>query len=379
MASDIQFRLIVQKLSGDKNKYYPDIINGTITFEYPLKIPTCNLTVNLNGGESTSSYLSPITADDIVRVQINYKIVSSAPDVWVDLFEGRLSSMSGTFSKSDNNTKIKCIGHENALAYTYTTSDKTYTSQTTGYIINDLMSLVGRYTDASPSQIDQTNSTVVTGYTIKKDSKSVAEVIADLEKIELDNYSFKTGVLYDSDGNLSSIYPIWQPLASTDTLHINEGSRSLISASFDSDMTRMRNKITVYGGAYSATAEDTVLQVQYDTRFKPMVDNSLDSTAACQEIADALLARWKNPVQVGTVKIKGNLGVRTGDKVPCRIASIILNGEIVDDEFSVRKLTHTIGKEFTSALSLGENDMDMAELMGILITTNRRNNLNTMG
>lgn len=379
-SSTQDFRMILQKPSGEKNKYYPGIVNASITEYYPYKVPIANVEVDTSASGYTTAYLSPIRADDIVRIQVNARTVINEPNVWIDIFEGRVTEKGGSISSSGESTNISCNGHGETLAYTYVPINKTYSNKTTGYIIDDLMQYVGRFTDASPSRIDQTTSTSLTSYTIKADSKTIASVIAELEDLELNQFIFRTETVYDSDGNLSEVNPVWEALSSTptDKVMVKEASNAFESANFKEGVTKMLNKVTVYGDGdpqYSGTAEDTTLQATYDVRFKPFVDKSLSSDAACTYVANAVLQRWKNPIITGDAVILGTTYVTIGDIVQCRVPSIEIGGGI-DDSYLVRGITHTIGDKFTTRLVLGDVDVSVQGLITALILGNRVNNLN---
>jgi hypothetical protein len=381
-SSSQDFRMILQKPSGEKNKYYPSIISASVTTVYPYKVAIANVVVDTSAGSSTSAYLSPIRADDIVRVQVNARTMTNEPNIWIDIFEGRVIDKGGSINKNGKTITINCNGHGQALAYTYVPVDKTYTDKTTGYIVNDLMQYVGRFTDATPSQIDQATSTSLTSYTIKGNSKTIASIIAELEDLELNEFIFRVGTQYDSDRNLSLVYPIWEAISATatDKIAVREASNSFISADFSEGVTKMLNKVIVYGDGdpqYSGSAEDTDLQATYDIRVKPFVDKSLSSDAACAYVANSVLQRWKNPIITGNSVIMGTTLVKVGDRVPCRVPSIEVGGGI-DDDYLVRGVTQTIGDKFTTRLVLGDVDVSVQGLITALILGNRLNNLNSI-
>lgn len=378
MANDIGFRLVIQKPTGRKDKYYMGIIDGDISQSYPFKVATANLKINTSAGPNTKYYLAPVAIDDIVRVQINYKLTSTEPDVWLDMFEGRIKRVGNGISASAKTVTIQCVGHGNPLSYTYFSSDQTFTSQTTGYIVNAMLSSLARLTDAIPSRIDQTGSTTLTEYTVKANAKTFAAIIADLETYELDGYIFRTKTVYDEDGNLDEVNSVWEQAGEViDTVQVNEGSRSFISADFTEE-DRMVNKVVVIGDGVSATAQDTTLQATYDVRQETYVDTSITTASACQIAANAILARWKLPVVTGTVVLRGQPYVRAGDKVHCRISSISAAGDDIDDDYVVRKVVQKIGKKFETTLTLGEQDVSPSELIYIILNRNQRNNLNSI-
>jgi len=378
MSRIVAFRAVLQRPSGEKNKYYVGVIGGSITHAYPFKVSVADITVQSTAGGDTQYYMAPIAIDDIVRIQVNLKYKETEPDVWQDLFEGRIRRVDNSFSKAGSVTKLNCTGHGNPLTYTYFSSDQTFTSQTSGYIVNAMIPSLARFTDASPSLIDQVGSTTITEYTVKANGKTFADVINDLETYELDGYAFRVKAVYDADDNLDEVNPVWEAIGEiTDVTEINEGGGSLISAAFQSE-DRMVNKVVVVGDGVSAIAEDTTLQATYDVRQQTYVDTSITSTSSAQEAADAILARWKLPVITGTVVIKGDPNIQTGYRVNCYIPSICLEGAEINDDFMVRQVQHSLGPKFETTLTLGETSLDAAELIYILLNTNKRNNLNNV-
>jgi hypothetical protein len=378
MSQSLGFRLVIQKPTGNKDKYYVGVIDGTITHAHPFKISTADIVIDTTAGPTTSYYLAPVTIDDIVRIQVNAKLSATEPDVWLDMFEGRISKIGNSYSASSNEMRVTCKGHGAPLGYSYFTSDQTFTSKTTGYIVDAMMDLLDRITDDIPSLVDQTGSATLSEYTVSAYGKSFADVIADLENIEFDSYGFRLKTVYDEDGNLSEVNPVWEPIGEvTDIIQVNEGSRSLISANF-TVQDRMYNYILVSGDGVSAYAEDTDLQDLYDLRVYPVSDNSLTTATSCQEVADALLARWKEPVIVGTATVRGEPLIRAGDRVHCRLSSINVNGYDIDDDYMVRKVVHKIGSKFETTLTLGEVDLSPSEVIYIMLNSNKRNNLNSI-
>ena len=186
--------------------------------------------------------------------------------------------------------------------------------------------------------------------------------------------------MYDSDGNLDEVNPVWEELSSTptDKVMVKEASNAFVSANFKEGITKMLNKVTVYGDGdpqYSGTVEDTTLQATYDVRFKPFVDKSLSSDDACEYVANAIVERWKNPIITGDATILDGTYVTIGDMVKCKIPSIDIDGGI-DDSYRVRGITRTIADKYTAKLVLGDVDVSVQELITALILGNRVNNLN---
>ena len=376
--SRFEFRLIIQKTNG--NKFFPLVMSGNIKEAYPFTVPTATFIVSTNYAGVTDSYLSPIRVDDIVRFQVNHKYLIDETDIWVDVFEGRVSDISSSFNTGDNDTTINCVGHSDALAYTYLQSTATYTDQTTGYILDALMPSVTRIS-TDTSNIDTTNSTSISSYEIKKDSKSIGDVIRELEELEISSYIFRLAPQYDTDDNLTSVLPIWAAISddAIDGVAVNENSKTFLSAEFKTHSNKLTNKVTIYGGGspqVSATVENTISQNRYDVRQTVLVDKTISTSSMCANIGNAIINRWSEPVITGTVKIRGNTIIRPGDRIKCRIPSIEINGEIVNNTFLVREVTHEIGKDFVTTLKLGDVDITMSSLIESFVLGDKRNNLN---
>ena len=378
--STFNFRLIIQKTSGNNDIYYPQVLSGSCTSVYPFAVPTARFVVASNSTASTSTYLSPVRDDDIVRFQVNHKYLVGEKDVWIDVFEGRVNGIGSVFNANENSTTIKCIGHGDSLKYTSTPTTVGHTAKTTGFILETLMPAMARISD-DDTLLDIAGSTSISQFDLKADSQKIMDVVRDLESLELYGYIFKLQPEYDTSGVLTSVEPVWEAISSsaTDKLMINESASSFISASFDSTISKMRNRFTIYGSdspQVSASVQDSALQATYDVREQVEVDKSIATAAMCTEIATASLARWKNPIITGTVTIRGNPYIKVGDRVTCNIPSIVINGESINDTYLIYRVTHNINNGYTTTLVLGEIDMSASELITSFVLGNRRNNLN---
>lgn len=373
-----QFRLLIE--DSDGNIYYPDVISGSTSSVYPFAVPTARFTISSNSAVSTSTYISPIRNDNVVRFQVNQKYTVGERDVWIDIFEGRVNGIRSVFNQNENTTTIRCIGHGESLKYTSTPATVGHTAKTTGYILETLMPAMARISDTD-TLIDIAGSTSISQFDLKEDSQKIMDVIRDLESLELYGYIFRLTPVYDTDGLLTSVEPVWEAISSTatDILAINEYGQSMLSADFESNISNMCNLFTMYGGGatqVSSTVEDSTLQVTYDVREKVEVDKSIATAAMCTNIATAAVTRWKNPIISGTVTIRGNPYIRVGDRVTCDIPSVIIDGEPIDDTYLIYRVTHNIEDGYTTTLVLGEIDMSASELITSFILGDRRNNLN---
>ncbi|MCK5432470.1 MAG: hypothetical protein KAJ03_06980, partial [Gammaproteobacteria bacterium] len=209
----VDLRLVVQNPTGTKNLYYPAVVSASTVKTFGWSCPQANIEIVTNTGIDTSGYTSPIRLHDIVRLQVSMRLNVSDKTSWRDIFEGRVAAQSGEFTTNGNNTVIPCKGHDETYLYRAITSDYSASSTRTGSI---LQSLIGSYVDTiiddTPSQIDTTASSVLTSYNIKDNTKYMADVVKDLQKLEGWGYILKAVTEYDSDNKLSAVYASWQPI-----------------------------------------------------------------------------------------------------------------------------------------------------------------------
>lgn len=369
-----QFRAVIETDSG---LIYPNILSGGInSSSYPFTIPSGSFSISTSVLGETQLGTSSIRVDNNVRIQMNHKTYVGEIDSWTDIFHGKVTSVSSSFSTRGSVTTVSVIGHEQCTTYT-TSPAISVVDYTSGDIIKLLIPSMLRLTDEN--FIDTAYSTEFSTYDVKTDAKDVMDVIRNMESLELYTYRFTTRAVYNSDGTLLKVLPIWYriPEEATNNLQVNEGSRTLLSADFKSHIDKMRNKVTIYGDGVSGTKEDITSQNNYDVRDYVAVDRSIVTAGTCELLADSYVKRWKDPVITGTVTVRGNPNIVAGDKVRCRIPSIVVNGVSIDGTFLVRKVSHTFGiRGFTTTLILGEVDINMGEIISSFVLSGKRNNLN---
>jgi hypothetical protein len=372
--NELSFRALIQKKDGSKNIYTPSILQGNITHYYPFAVSVANLTLNLSIIED-SAYITPWRIDDIIRIQIREQKYDDNKVPWQDIFHGRIHSITAPYNINGNNVSIKCLGHGESLNRCYTSSDKTYTSKTTGYIINDIIYEDSRMTDNSFIDMESSN---LSSYEIKGNAKSVQQTINELERLENLDYKFSLVPVY-SGNILSEVSPKWSPVKNNKFVTLQENNNSFISASF-STKNEIVNNVYIYGDGspqVSGSASNSTSQGDYGVRTTVIVDKSLSTSNACTEAAEAILERYKDPIITGTVTTVGNPNIVAGDNIKCIMPSIVANGTAINGWYMINRVTHTFGNNtFTTSISVGEKDLNMSEIINYVVVNNRLNNLN---
>lgn len=370
------FKIIIEsKDSG--NLYYPKMISCSVSKTYPFICSTASLTVQTYF--DSKSYISPYLVDDIIRVQVSQKIDESEDNLFIDIFEGRITGISNTLGAF---ISLECRGHEEEYTDKYITSDYTGDGKGSGVIFEELTALyLTRITDNGLCD----DGTTITSFNTAAWTKTISDVIHELERIELYDYIASVDVNYDSNNNLSSVYMDWQQLSTTpiNTLKLIEGTDRIISASFKSTKKHILNYIKVFGSdpgtQYTDFAEDTTSQTSYGKRTTVITDLGLDSNALCGNLADGVLARWKDIVIIGSVDIIGSEYVKPGDLVTCKFPSVDVCQSSIDDDYRVKRVSHIIDSNgFFTKLDLGEVEPSLNDVLNNFYNKNKLNNANSI-
>ncbi|MCK5431408.1 MAG: hypothetical protein KAJ03_01625 [Gammaproteobacteria bacterium] len=380
-------RVVVQNDTAAKNIYYPNLINASTNSHFGWAADTATIEIGTNASGSTAAFTSALREGDIIRLQTNPRILSGEANVWLDVFEGRISKIESDFNIGGNNTKLVCRGHDEEFLKALVTADKSYSSQRTGFILKDLMTTyLAKITDASPSLIDTTTSTVVTSYNIKKHGKYFVDPVKDMEDLEAFGYRISVVPTYASDGTLSAVYLSYQPVQSTAStlLQIIEGTTRLISANFyDSGVERV-NHVVVYGqqGAPQKIGEVNDVPNQTSTgkiMSRVVTDTTLTTDALCTSLAQAALDEWLTGTTGGSVQISFSPYITPGMLVYVRIPSLEINGVTIDGNYRVRKVSHrmSVGGA-TTTLQLGDPVKSNADVIASFHKSNRVNNSNSL-
>ena len=384
----VDLRLVIQKSTGTKNIYYPAVVSASTVKTFGWSCPQANIEIVTNTGTGTSGFTSPIRIHDIVRLQASTRVNSSSKKVWRDIFEGRVSKQSSEFTTNGNNTVIPCKGHDETYLYRAIAADYSASSTRTGAILQSLLgSYVDTIIDDTPSQIDTTASSVLTSYNIKQDSKYMADIVKDLQKLEGWGYILKAVTEYDSDNKLSAVYASWQPINPVVSTKVQaiEGTRGFIESSgFDVSAQKLVNDITQYGASGApqkvGTASDATSQTAYDKRHHIGVDTTLATDALCGDFATIVKDRFKDPLVKGSVTLQGTPNVNEGDLIYTKIPSLELDGASIDENLRVLRVSQRFDAGgWDTTLDLGDPITSPVDLQSAFHTANRLTAANFIG
>lgn len=340
MFRNINFRLIVEASNG--NLFYPVVLDFSVTDQYPFSVPVANIEILTNIASGTSAYISPLRYDNVVRLQTNITYSADEKPVWIDFFEGRILDISSAYGR-DNVTSLMCKGHSNEAAYTLIRADETYSIQTTGYILDDVVTdYLSRVT---PGTFE--TGTTITDYNIKSDQKYVLDVIKEIERLEGYDYKFSVEPSYTSPGTLDTVTANWSEFSSipTEQYKVIEGTSRLISSDFKSGGDAVYNYAVIYGQQTApqkvGSASDATSISKYDTRYYITSSTGLTTNQLCSDIAAAIVDRYSEPLVTGRVQILFTQEAKPGDLVETYIPSLEINGESIDDNFRVVRVQHS--------------------------------------
>ena len=369
----VEFRLIVQRDSVFKEKYYPKVLSAQTDKTFPWSVPTANILIETNTLEGTSGFISPIRVDDIIRLQVNETWDTEEKSVWIDLFEGRIMSID-TVWNGGNTTTLTCRGHDEECLYTAVDAAVSRTSEKTGVTLDYLFdTFTSRIT--GETYVDKTLSTTQTNYNIAADSKYLGDAISELETLEDLSYIFKTVPAYDSENNLSGVEPYWQPVPTGCPISAIENTHRLINAKFKSSASNLVNDVTIYGDGVSGTYADATSKTTYNDRYHTYTDTSITAAAQCTALATAIVTKYKDPLVSGTITMMGSI-LDVGDYIYCRIPSLEVDGSTIDGSYRVRRVTHSISSAgWLTSIDVGDVKRGTSDIQLGLLAANRLNNM----
>ena len=375
----VEFHVIIQRNNVNKDKYYPKLLSATISETFPWTPSQAQIEIDTNVSSGTAGYVSPIRADDIIRLQANVRYSESEKSIWEDLYEGRIIEIGSGFKVDNNSTVLGCKGHSNEMVYTLITADYSASAATTGAMLEALRALYSNRLSAG--QIDTAGSTAITSYNVKGKTKYMVDVIRHMEQLESYTYRFHTVRTYDSDGDLSTVYASWQALTSvvSSNLKIIEGTPRFISADFSSSIASLVNDVTVYGAEGTpqkeGAASDATSIAAYGKRSYVETDTTLATDVICGAIAEEIKERLKDPIVSGSATVMGEVHVEPGDLVYCKIPSLEINGASIDGNYRVRRVSHSINADgWTTSLDLGEIQLSASDIIASIRDRMRLNN-----
>ena len=255
--------------------------------------------------------------------------------------------------------RIRAGGFDAEILYRLCTTDKTYSSAEIAYILVDVFDSFIPIMDG----LSDAGTTTLSSYNINANSKYVGDIVRDLESLNFYTHRFRQYIEY-TDEAVAAIYGYFQKLPSSarSGTGVIEGSRRFISAQFSKDSSTVYNSITVYGAdSYVGTATSGAADKQ-----KVVKDNTLETTALC-EAAAALLARYEDISVQGSAVILGDPFVMPGDLMPCYLPSLYINGAIINADYRVSRVSHSISASgWTTSLGLGDIVYSDAEILSFL-------------
>lgn len=372
----VQTRLTIEKPTTHE-KYYPKVLSATTQMSYPFSISNADIEITSNALGSTSSYISQVRFDDIVRLQVSVKYNPNQKTVWQDIFSGRIMDMYSEYGTS-NNIKLYCQGHEveaetalieETKAYTSLTNARDvlkYFAQTKGYLSRLAYSDSYASSDISFPTYDSTaNQTYM------------SDLFSDMEKVAGYDYQIRPIPTY-SAGNLSTVYIGWSKFSQVPSTQykVIEGTPRLLKADFSIEGKGVRTAYRVNGDTpsggtqYTGYSEDATLKALYGKRTDVDTQNWVKSNTLCASIAAGILGEIKTPVVSGQVDLLGTPEAQIGDLVTCKIPSIDLNGASIDDDFTVYRVQHTINQnDFYTSLDLEKVRKDAYDYIGQISKT----------
>ena len=124
----VQTRLVIEKPTTHE-KYYPSVLRASTQQSYPFSISYAEIEIASNIIGSTSTYISQLRFDDIVRLQVSIKMNPNEKTIWQDIFQGRIMDLSCEYSDNNNNVTIYAQGHEAEAETAIITETYTHTAQ----------------------------------------------------------------------------------------------------------------------------------------------------------------------------------------------------------------------------------------------------------
>lgn len=374
-------RVIVQKPTGER--YYPKIVNASTLESYRYSDPAhAEIEVITNRSPYTSDYINPLEADDIVRLQVSCRMSPKEKYVYVDLFEGRIETISADYN-TKNNTTLSCKGHINAATKHLIEETKTWTGTVEArailsYFVKDTASPKPTrltWSNAAP-YVDQTGTINFTdstsAYATKADQTYLSSIFEDMEKQAGYDWKIGTKAVYTSGGLLDKVYLTWKLLdtAPTDKYKAIQGTARYLSSTFNVSIEDQATQYKVKGDTpsggtqYSGTYIDNTAAAAYGRKTDVDVFTQLQSNATCAGIAAGVGPSRIDAVISGTIKLIGTPEARPGDMVTVKAKSTELNGAEISGDFTVFRVRHNITQNsYTTEIQVGKVVVDAYDLI----------------
>ena len=389
-------RLIVQGKTSNY-LYYPKVLQADVTYAYPLTVPTANIDIITNMSPETSGYISPISIDDIVRLQVSITFSRTETVVWTDIFEGRVRNIQSPYG-TKNTTTLDCAGHIYETTYSLITND--YNWGGTFDAVDMLGILVNNEHFLSRLSFGGYAAYVTTGvsletFSIKKDQKYMHDILMDLEKISQHTFQAYTESVYDNFGKLTATYLCWKPFSDNVNTgyKIIEGTHRLLDAEFNSSSEEMYNSVRIYGDTYTTQDNSTPPVVtnhqytaiagfsdkitEYGKRSIVETVTGIKSNSQCSQLAVGFATVAKDPFISGRVSIFGTPHAKVGDLVYVKIPSLEINGASIQGNYRVVKVNHSISQnKFVTNIDFGKLKSGVEDYIVKIKRKTRINNCN---
>ena len=340
MYRNVDVRLVIESSNG--NLFYPVVLSFNVSEQYPFSVKVANISILTSIASGTSAYISPIRFDNVVRLQANITYSADELPVWIDFFEGRIIDINTKYG-SDNVTNLVCKGHGHEAEYTLIRADTTWSSKTTGSILEYVVSTYLSRIEAGSFD----DGATLINYNIKEDQKYVSDVIGQIEQLEGYDHRFSIDTTYDDTGKLDSTSAKWEEFSSvaTDKYKVIEGTPRMLSADFQSGGDAVYNYVIIYGQQTDpqkvGSSSDTTSISNYDARYYVTSNTGLLTDQLCSDISEAIVDKYSEPLVTGKVSLLFTPEAKPCDLVSCYIPSLEINGESIDDDFRVARIQHS--------------------------------------
>ena len=157
------------------------------------------------------------------------------------------------------------------------------------------------------------------------------------------------------------IPPTWEWIPLNNKYKIIEGTPRLLSADFSAKGDTVYTRALEAGTVSSSTStqfywpsENITASGKYGVRTFSETDTGFTSDIMCANFAAGIVEKFAYPINVGEVVLQGTPEASIGDYVPVIIPSVDLNGQSLNNYFSVVKVQHDISAgKFNTTLGLG--------------------------
>lgn len=206
---------------------------------------------------------------------------------------------------------------------------------------------------AYKNQFESTWNVIVSGGTVSKILVNDVDTGKTSGTFALAPWS-TIAITYSGD-----VPPTWEWIPLSHKYKIIEGTPRLLSADFSAKGDMVYTKAIESGGSsggtqFSGVAENLTASGKYDKRTFSETDTGFGNNVMCARFAAGVVEKFAYPINVGQVVLHGTPEADIGDYVPVTIPSVDLNGQSINNYFSVTSVQHDISAgNFTTTLDLG--------------------------